>query len=304
MEIFNLAEGVFRAKNAKEFEMPGKQGIHTANDGSLHAMPAWLPSLGALGCKWVSSFERNPDKGLPSLSGILILNSPETGRPTTIMDCGWVTEQRTGASTAVSAKYLARDASSSVAIIGCGAEGWSNLTALVKARPALTSAIAFDTHAGRLRDFVQLGRRELGVEVTEAEGPEAAIRSGDIIVTATTIAKQPKGIIRKDWIQEGSFVTSLDYDTYWSPEALFAVDKLFTDDVCQLRRCQEEGYMTRIPQIRGEIGDLVAGKMAGREREEEIILALNLGIGLLDVALGVKMSQLALDAGCGTWLST
>src|SRR5260370_7890576 len=80
--------------------------------------------------KWVGGYRENSKRGLPYVTGLLILNDPETGVPIALMDCTWITAQRTGAATAVAARYLAGSESSSVGILGCGVQGRSNLEAL------------------------------------------------------------------------------------------------------------------------------------------------------------------------------
>ena len=72
-------------------EMPPKPGIHTRKDAFIHAMPAYIPSLESAGIKWVSGYPENQKKGLPYISGLLILNDPETGIPISVMDATWIT---------------------------------------------------------------------------------------------------------------------------------------------------------------------------------------------------------------------
>src|SRR3970040_2286135 len=107
-EIIAALEAMFKEKGLGQTEMPPKPGIHTRPDAFIHAMPAYIPSLGASGVKWVSGYPDNQKKGLPYITGLLILNDPETGVPMAVMDCTWITAMRTGAATAVAAKYLAR----------------------------------------------------------------------------------------------------------------------------------------------------------------------------------------------------
>ena len=106
--IIEAVERMFREKGEGRVEMPPKPGIHTQPDAFIHAMPAYIPSLGAAGLKWISGYPGNQAKGLPYITGLLILNDPDTGVPTAIMDATWITAQRTGAATAVAARYLAR----------------------------------------------------------------------------------------------------------------------------------------------------------------------------------------------------
>jgi len=129
-EIIRALEAMFREKGNGEVEMPPKPGIHPRPDAFIHAMPAYIPSVQAAGLKWVSGYPGNQAKGLPYISGLLILNDPDTGVPLAVMDCTWITAQRTGAATAVAAKHLARPDSASVGIVACGVQGRSNLEAL------------------------------------------------------------------------------------------------------------------------------------------------------------------------------
>ena len=109
-DIIESLDRMFREKGEGKTEMPPKPGIHTRKDAFIHAMPAYIPSLGSAGIKWVSGYPQNQARGLPYISGLIVLNDPETGLPVCVMDCTWVTAQRTGAATAVAAKYLARKA--------------------------------------------------------------------------------------------------------------------------------------------------------------------------------------------------
>ena len=129
-EIIDALEAMFKEKGAGRTEMPPKPGIHTRPDAFIHAMPAYIPSLQSAGMKWVSGYPGNQRRGLPYITGLLLLNDPETGVPIAIMDCTWITAKRTGAATAVAAKYLARPDSTTVGIVACGVQGRSNLEAL------------------------------------------------------------------------------------------------------------------------------------------------------------------------------
>ena len=81
--------------------MPPKPGVHSRPDAFIHAMPAYIPALRAIGMKWVSGYPENQARGLPYITGLLILNDDETGLPLAVMDCTWITAMRTGAATAL-----------------------------------------------------------------------------------------------------------------------------------------------------------------------------------------------------------
>src|SRR5512135_2060572 len=128
--IIKLLEQAFMEKGEGNVEMPPKPGIHTMPDAFIHAMPAFIPSMKSAGIKWVSGYPDNYKRGLPYISGLLILNDVESGIPYAVMDCTWITAYRTGAVTALAAKYLARPESETAAILACGVQGRTNLEAL------------------------------------------------------------------------------------------------------------------------------------------------------------------------------
>ena len=150
--IIGRLEEVFREKGLGRTEMPPKPGIHPGppgNDNFIHAMPACIPALGAAGVKWISGFPGNQERGLPYISGLLILNDPSTGLPQAVMDATWITAMRTGAATAVAAGFLARRDAASFGVLGCGVQARTNLEALTVALPGLKEVRAYDIHPER-----------------------------------------------------------------------------------------------------------------------------------------------------------
>src|SRR5512136_961354 len=128
--VISLLDTAFREKGAGKVEMPPKPGIHTMPDAFIHAMPAFIPALHSAGIKWVSGYPDNQKRDLPYITGLLILNDVETGIPYAVMDCAWITAYRTGAASALAARYLARPESRVVGILACGVQGRTNLEAL------------------------------------------------------------------------------------------------------------------------------------------------------------------------------
>jgi ornithine cyclodeaminase/alanine dehydrogenase-like protein (mu-crystallin family) len=300
-EIITALEEMFREKGEGRVEMPPKIGIHTRPDAFIHAMPASIPGQQAAGMKWVGGYPENSKRGLPYITGLLILNDPETGVPIALMDCTWITAQRTGAATAVAAKYLARPKSSAVGILGCGVQGRSNLEALKVLFP-LQKVYAYDTHPDRVNRYAQEMNGKLGVEVVPASDPREAVVASDIVITAGPILRTPHATIQRGWLQEGAFASLVDFDSYWHPAALQEADKFCTDDVPQLYHYRDIGYFQDIPAIHADLGELVTGRKAGREKQEERTMACNLGLALDDVAVAPLIYERALEKGIGSWL--
>src|SRR5512136_2128963 len=151
-EVIAALEVAFRELGEGRVEMPPKPGVHSQPDAFIHAMPAYIPALHAIGVKWVSGYPENHKRGLPYISGLLILNDDQTGMPLAVMDCTWITAMRTGAATALAAKYLARPESQTVGILGCGVHGRSNLDALKVLFP-IKQVVAYDVSPEQTNRF-------------------------------------------------------------------------------------------------------------------------------------------------------
>ncbi len=301
-EIINQLEVAFAEKAKGRVEMPPKPGIHPGEgDNFIHAMPAYIPAMKSAGVKWVSGFPLNQERGLPYISGLLILNDPDTGLPMSVMDCVWITAKRTGAATAVAAKRLARPDSSVVGVLGCGVQGRSNIEALSVDFP-LKQLIAYDIDPEVSAKYASEIEERFGLEVTPVDNPKEAVSGCDIVVTAGPILKKPHATIQAGWMEEGAFASLVDFDSYWHPTALKESDKFCTDDFPQLQHYQEMGYFQDIPPIHADLGELVAGHKAGRENTEERTMACNLGLAMDDMAVAPLIYQRAIEKGIGTWL--
>jgi ornithine cyclodeaminase/alanine dehydrogenase len=301
-EIIAALERMFREKGEGRVEMPPKIGIHPAPNAFIHAMPASIPAQKAAGIKWVGGYPENSKRGLPYISGLIILNDFETGIPLALMDATWITAKRTGAATALSAKYLARTDSAVVGILGCGVQGRSNLEALKVLFP-LKKVFAYDTHPDRSARYADEMSSQLGIEAVPVTDPKQAVVNSDIVVTAGPILRKPHATIQSGWLCEGAFASLVDFDSYWHPDALHEVDKFCTDDVPQLHHYRDIGYFQDIPPIHADLGELVTGRKPGREKREERTIACNLGLALDDMATAQLIYQRALEKGIGTWLA-
>jgi ornithine cyclodeaminase/alanine dehydrogenase len=297
-----LLEVAFCEKGEGRVEMPPKPGIHPGGgDNFIHAMPAYIPRMASAGVKWVSGFPENGRRGLPYISGLLILNDVETGLPISVMDCAWITAMRTAAATAVAARRLARPQSAVLGVLGCGVQGRTNTEALLVDFP-LRRVMAYDVNRQAQQSFAEEVTSRFGVEVVPVETPQKAVTGCDLVVTAGPILKRPHATIRAGWMEAGAFASLIDFDSYWHPQALKEVDKFCTDDLPQLTHYQEVGYFQDLPPIHADLGELVVGKRPGRQSDRERTMACNLGLALDDMAVAPTIHKRALEAGIGSWL--
>jgi ornithine cyclodeaminase/alanine dehydrogenase-like protein (mu-crystallin family) len=301
-QIIGLLEDAFCEKGNGRVEMPPKPGIHTMPDAFIHAMPAYIPSMRSAGIKWVSGYPENFKRGLPYISGLMILNDVETGIPYAFMDCAWITAMRTGAASALSAKYLARPDSETVGILACGVQGRTNLEALACLFP-IKRVSAYDVLPEVQERFVEDMAAWFDFEVIAVKEPKQAVVESDLVVTSGPILKHPTPAIEKDWLRPGAYGSAVDFDSYWTSEALAQMDRISTDDHAQFRYYKSVGYFQQTPAPYADLGELVAGLKPGRTDEKERTLAINLGLALDDMAVAPIIYQYAKEKELGIWLS-
>jgi ornithine cyclodeaminase/alanine dehydrogenase len=297
-EVITIVENVLREHGLGHFENPPKPGIHPQPDAFIHGMPGYLPRQKAAGLKWVSSFSSNAGLGIPPVMGLFILNDVQTGQPLAVMDCRWITAMRTGAVSAVAARYLATKNSAIVGIIGAGIQGRYNLLALAAAIPTLQSVRIFDINPRTCDGFVAAFAGELQLQFEICQSPQKVIEGADIIVTATGRLDQP--IFKEKWISPGALVLPVHHRG-WENRTLHKVDKFITDDWQQLKLAHESvgGFDGPLPQRHAELGKIIIGQKPGRENEQERIIDFNYGLAIEDVAMANEIYLRAKATGLG-----
>jgi ornithine cyclodeaminase/alanine dehydrogenase len=300
--VINLLETAFREKGAGKVEMPPKPGVHTMPDAFIHAMPAFIPALKSAGIKWVSGYPENYKRGLPYITGLLILNDVETGIPYAVMDCAWITAYRTGAASALAARYLARSDSKTAGILACGVQGRTNLEALKVTFP-IQRVYAYDILPDVQKQYVADMSVKLDIEVIGVQEPRQAVINSDLVVTSGPILKHPTPTIQKDWLQPGAFGSAVDFDSYWTGESLSQMDRISTDDHAQYQYYKSVGYFQSTPDPYADLGEIVAGLKPGRQDPLERTLAINLGLAMDDMAVAPEIYRRAKALGIGTWLT-
>lgn len=300
--VINLLETAFREKGAGKVEMPPKPGVHTMPDAFIHAMPAFIPALKSAGIKWVSGYPENYKRGLPYITGLLILNDVETGIPYAVMDCSWITAYRTGAASALAARYLARSDSKTAGILACGVQGRTNLEALKVLFP-IERVYAYDILPDIQQQYIADMSAKFGIEVIGVQEPRQAVVNSDLVVTSGPILKHPTPTIQKDWLQPGAYGSAVDFDSYWTGEALSQMDRISTDDHAQYQYYKSVGYFGSTPDPYADLGEIVAGLKPGRQNPSERTLAINLGLAMDDMAVAPEIYRRAKALGIGTWLT-
>jgi ornithine cyclodeaminase len=276
--------------------------------GSGHAfvgvMPALLGQPAALGAKLVTVFGGNEALGLPTHLATILLLDPATGELLAIMDGRYITEARTAAVSAVSARLLAREDAGTLAILGAGVQARSHLEALARVRP-LREVRVWSRTAGRRDAFVREMTPRAGVRVAAAATAREAVEGADLVALVSA-AREP--IVRSDWVAPGAHVCAVGAcrpDQREMDTALVARGRLYVDS--RAGALAEAGDVV-LPiaegafdatHIAGEIGEVAAGRVSGRTSPSEITIFKSLGMAVEDVAAAHLVYARATERGLG-----
>lgn len=256
------------------------------------------------GVKVVSDFYLNFEKNLPSEMAVLTLFARDSGMPKAILDAGGITEMRTGAMTAIGAKYLARKNSKVLGHIGARGTAYWNIRLLDR----LFDFDEIRVHSRRpesYRPFVERLERDLGKAVRAVDNWEETVRGADIVVEASRLT-EPQPLLKTEWIAPGAFV--VPYGTKSAVELSLTdiMSKLVVDDWGQCREGELGALRAHVragklseATLHAEMGQIVAGLKPGRERDDETILFWHRGLSLSDIALGHAMIEKAARLGIG-----
>jgi len=263
-EIIQAVEEGFVLKGEGMIQLPRKPEIHPREDCYIHAMPSFISGIAdTAGVKWVSRYPSNPEKGLPLIMGMIILNDAETGTPLAVMDAGWITAYRTGAATAVTVKKLAPENGSTLSIIGLGVQARTQLIALRESMKGLRKVKAFDINPDHARMFFEeMQRKTPELEIEICPDIESALGRSDIVVTCTPIRHEPKRFVPADWLKKDVLAVSVDYDSAFEASVMTEASFFTTDDRDQYLWMKEsrnyfEGYPA---EVRADMGEICAGK--------------------------------------------
>jgi alanine dehydrogenase len=275
-----------------------------AEGGGFHVKAGRLPiGPGYAAFKVNANLPENRAKhGLPTIQGAILLFDASTGSPVALLDSIEITLKRTGAATAVAARYLARPESQVATIYGCGAQGRIQLAAL---RHALDIRRVFVVDA----DAVASERfaneiAHAGLDVDVPAKPDHGARVSDVIVTCTS-SRAP--ILAPEDVRPGTFIAAIGADNPDKSEidpALMARARVVTDLTAQcsymgdLHHALEAGTM-RVSDVHAELGELVTGRKPGRAHAQEITLFDGSGVGIQDVAASARAYQRARERNAG-----
>lgn len=266
------------------------------------------------GLKMLNNFPENRKKGLQPFNGIMMVYDSNTGIPIGILDASYITCMRTGAAGAIGVDALARKDARTLMLLGAGKQAPFQIAATLMLRPQIEKVVVVDPLSFEFaQKFVaniktelseQFGMTEVTAEFEALESIEDAVRQSDAIITVTPSRKP---LIKKEWLKKGTHLSCLGSDMETKQEIesqIFAGAKIFTDDKAQCIRVGEielplKEHVITADDISGEIGDLLAGKVSGRDNDEQITVFDATGLYILDLVTAKVAINKAKEKGIG-----
>jgi ornithine cyclodeaminase/alanine dehydrogenase len=303
-EAIDVMKLAFSDLSLGKYRMPVRTVTDFGTEGiSLFYKPSFLPSDERIGIKLLTQSKGKPLHGNPAIQGLMILINSESNSIIGLLDGTCLTALRTGAASGIATRLLSRPESSVLALFGAGAQGYTQFEAVCCER-AIRRAYIYDINAGAARQFIDYFKPKTGVELVHA-AELSYLQEADIICTATTSGKPlfPLEILKKG--VHINAIGSYSPKMQELPDDLFSVASLFVD---HKESCFSESGDIIIPMsrgtfrtanYRGEIGELISGKITGRTSRDEITVFKSVGVAVQDLALASYAYTKAAGAGIG-----
>ncbi len=307
-DAIDIMERAFSDLSNESAVMPQRTPIVVPDHSGLALfMPAYLKGMGALGAKTVTVYKDNPSKyQVPTILGTISLLDERTGAPVALMDGGFLTGMRTGAVAGLATRILARQDASVHTVFGTGGMARAQAWAIDCARD-IEKLVLFSIDPMEQREaFAQSLQDIIKCEIVQADDPQQAVGVADI-VTLITSAKDP--IVEGAWFRPGTHINGIGSHAPTMRE-LDATTIERSKVVCDLvEACKSEAGDFMIPveagqwsweKCHGSLGDIVTGKLSGRENDQEITLFKSVGLAIQDISAAHHVFTKANELGVGT----
>ncbi|MBS3793217.1 hypothetical protein KGY77_11320 [Candidatus Bipolaricaulota bacterium] len=293
-ESIDTMEKAFRAFYRGNTKTPLRQKISVpGNGGNALYMPCLIEQpdlLRALGIKVVTVYESNPDRGLPTIFGIYVLNQPETGKPLAILEASYLTGLRTAAVTGLGLRFLARSDADRLGIIGSGYQAYFQALAS-DLEQNLNEIRLYDKETTKALDLQNRLSKQLQKKIIVSNSPNELVEKSEIIITVTN-ASDP--VFSGDRLSQGDTIIAVgaykpdarEVDSVTVQRANIWVDSLETslEEAGDLIIPIEKGKLNK-RAIMGELGGVLEGETPSRSSKQEITLFESVGLAFEDTAL-------------------
>ena len=304
-EIIKSVEIAYKVHAERKVQMPAKKYLfYKKFKGDLRIMPCFIRGMDESGVKNVNVHPDNPRKfGLPTVMALIELVDPKTGFPISVMDGTWITNMRTGAAAGVATKYLARDNSEIVGLVGAGVQAVTGLEAINEVMDIKEVRVSCRTCKTR-ESFAKEASEKYGIEVKAVDTIKEPVKGADVLLT-TTPAREP--VVKSKWVDNGTHINAMGADAPGKQELdshVLQKAKIVIDCWDQASHSGEinipvhEGLVRR-SDILGRIGDVITGSVPGRTSDEEITVFDSTGLAVQDIVTAWNVYEKALKQGVG-----
>jgi len=307
-EVIGVMGDAFSRLSSGEAQVPLRTGITVEETGGTGLfMPVYSPGENCFGLKAVTVFKDNPKKGLPMVHALVLIMNGETGEPEAVMDGEALTALRTGAASGLATDLLSRQDSSVAAVIGTGAQGFTQLEAICTVRP-VQKVILMDREPERAEIFIKEISGNLNVSFEIVDNPEV-LKEADIICTATSSSVP---VFRDDNVKEGAHINGVGSyrpdmaeippETVLRARVIVDEKQAALSEAGDLIQPMRKGLI-REDHISAELGEVVDGKKPGRENESEVTFFKSVGNAVQDLATASLLIRKAEKTGAGIRLT-
>ena len=313
-EVINAVEMAFKQKGIGRVQMPAKVFLYyNKKKGDLRTLPSYLEDLDVSAVKIVNVHPNNPTKKkLPTVMAVIVLIDPSSGFPLAIMGGTTITDMRTGAAGGIAAKFLAKQGSKVVGLVGAGAQARTQLKALLEVYRELEEVRVWSRHVKTKNDFVAEAERLYGnlCKFVPKQNVRKTVEGADIVVT-TTPSRKP--LVMEDMVSPGMHINCIGADAFGKEELdplILKGAKIVIDDWEQAAHRGE----TNVPLLLRdkiilkedlwcEIGEIVAGLKPGRTSVDEITVFNSTGLAVQDAVTAKIAYDKALRKRVGTFIN-
>jgi alanine dehydrogenase len=289
-EQVDLITATYRSAAAGRVELPPKMNVHPREDAFVQVLPAYLADDDVAAVKLVGGNPANKLRGLPFLSGVVVVHDADTCVPVAIMDAAEITAARTAGASAACVRRWAPEGWRRAAILGCGEQGRYHARILRELNPQ-AEIVAYDPHPERIAAMPD--------PVRPAGSEREAVEGADVVVTVATMRPKAEPLLEPSWLGERWLVLPVDFHAIVKPEVAEQADLFVTDDVRQFENYRNNlGWFDGWPRPEASVGEALA-----EEGFPDRVLACNLGVGALDAAYATRGVARARDRGVGTRLT-
>lgn len=304
-ECIEVMEKTLKVLSNGEIVQPLRTAMPIPGGNILGMMPSYINDSKTLGVKAITVFPGNRGTGYDSHQGIILLYEAEHGSLRSLVDATAITAIRTAAVSAVATKYLAKPDAGDLAILGTGTQSRTHLKAILKVRK-IHRVRVWSLHYDRARDFAALESEQCGIKIEAIETAKDAVNGADIICTVTS-SKSP--VLSGEWLSKGVHINAVgacssnarELDTSAVVKSRLFVDwkESTVNEAGDYLIPKSEGAIDE-NHILGNIGDVILGKVKGRQTYEDSTLFKSLGLSVEDIAASQHIYNKARDKGLGT----